>query len=55
MLSLGSGVQIPIAKKLYLDFDLRNNLRLANIYKTQGPNASNIKNEYVHPISRPDF
>jgi opacity protein-like surface antigen len=44
-LSLGSGVQMPIAKKLKLDVDVRNNLGLANIYKAQGQgsDASSIK------------
>ncbi len=42
-LSLGAGIQIPVASKLKLDFDLRNSLGLANIYKSQTSNVGNIK------------
>lgn len=42
-LSLGAGIQIPIASKLKLDLDLRNSLGLANIYKSQASNVGNIK------------
>lgn len=42
-LALGSGIQIPIASNLKLDFDLRNSLGLSNIYKSQTSNVGNIK------------
>lgn len=42
-LSLGSGIQIPIASKLKLDFNLMNNLGLSNIYKSNTSEVGEIK------------
>ena len=42
-LSLGSGIQIPIASKLKLDFNFRNNIGISNIYKSRSADVSKIK------------
>jgi len=39
-LSLGSGIQIPIASRLTLDFNVRDNLGLTTITKSQSSNAA---------------
>ncbi len=42
-LSAGAGVQIPISPKMKLDFGIRDNLGLANIYKPQASENGTIK------------
>lgn len=42
-LSLGSGIQIPIASKLKIDINFRNNLGISNIYKSRSTAVSKIK------------
>lgn len=42
-LSLGTGIQIPIASKIKLDFNLRNNIGVTNIYKSNSGQGSTIK------------
>ena len=42
-LSLGSSIQIPVASKLKLDFNVKNNLGITNIYKSGSGAGSTIK------------
>ena len=42
-IALGFGIQIPISSKVKLNFDLRNNTGLSNVYKSNATNASTIK------------
>ena len=42
-LSLGTGIQIPLASKLKLDFNFRDNLGLTNIIKSQSADARETK------------
>ena len=46
-LSLGSGIQIPVASKLKLDFNFRNNLGITNIYKSSSGAGSTIKTNSI--------
>lgn len=42
-LTLGTGIQIPIASKIKFDFNLRNNIGVTNIYKSNSGQGSTIK------------
>lgn len=50
-LSAGAGVQIPVSPKMKLDFGIRDNVGLANIYKPQATENSTIKTNSFSIIS----